>query len=116
MTHDEAVAFFSALFRGAHHIPGSRYKGANVKPYGVGWCVLTHQDLSTYDFDVLTRLVFLAHDRAVRVEVSAAMRYVRIAIWQRRREGDIGHRHPTIEQALESWRQTEAGDIAGVRP
>jgi hypothetical protein len=63
--------------------------------------------LSTFDFDNLTRLVFLAHDHALRVELSgAAPGAIRLRFHQRRREGDIFERHPTIGRALKAWRRT----------
>lgn len=115
MTHEQAVEFFSDLYRGAHHIPGRGHKGENVKPHGKGWCILTDGDLPSFDSNLLTRLTLMAHDRAVRVEVAPAMRYLRIAIWQRVREGGINERHPTIETAIEAHRATYEGQIGKVR-
>ena len=63
MSKEAAVEFFGAFFLGEHHIPGE------VKPWGLGWCVSCPGTLATFDFDGLTRLVFLAHDRCVRAEV-----------------------------------------------
>jgi hypothetical protein len=116
MTHAEAVEFFSDLYRGSHHIPGSKYKGENVKPYGHGWTITTHEDLSSFDWDILTRLVLMAHDRAVRVEVSPAMRYLRISIWQRVRDESTMTGHPTIETAIAGHRATYAGRPEQVKP
>lgn len=91
MTHEEAVAFFSALYGALHRIPGSRYKGENVRPWGSGsWQVAHWGDLSTYDFDTLTRLVLLAHDRCIS---------------PRARTDSIHTHHPTIEQAIERFAQ-----------
>lgn len=101
MTKEQAEDFFGELFYGKHHIPGE------VKPFGVGWKVNAYGgSLSTYDFNNLTRLVFLAHDKCVRAEiVQGGPGRVGIAIWQRAgREGDIYARHPTIESALDEWR------------
>lgn len=102
MTKGQATEFFAELFCGEHRIPRG-----GVKEWGIGWCVSTWADLSTFDADKLTRLVFLAHDRCVRVEVThSGPRMVRICIWQRdTREGSITERHPTIEQALATWRE-----------
>jgi hypothetical protein len=106
LTRDEAIAFFSDFFGGEHHIPAGKYRGARgVKEWGTGWCVTTWGgELSTFDFDGLTRLVLMAHDQCIRVEVAPAMRYLRIAIWRRLREGRMSARHPTIEQAIEAFR------------
>jgi hypothetical protein len=102
MTEQEAISFFSALYCGEHHIPRS-----GVKEFGLGWCVNHYGDLSTFDFDRLTRLVFLAHDRCVRVEIrSSGPRMVKLCIWKRSgRTGEIWSRHPTIETALDMWRK-----------
>jgi hypothetical protein len=101
MSKEKATEFFSALYFGEHHIPSG-----GVKPFGPGWCVNHHGDLATFDFDALTRLVFLAHDKCVRAAVEASgPRMVKICIWQRsQRDGQIWSRHPTIEQALADWR------------
>lgn len=106
MSYEEAVTFFSAFFRGEHHIPhGDRHTGREgVKAYGDGWLVHATGDLATWDFDGLTRLVFLAHDYGYRASVEGiGPGRVRIAIWKRGREGRMSHRHPTLAQAVEAW-------------
>ena len=115
LNHEEAIAFFAELFGGAHHIPGAGYAaGPKVKPWGAGWAVVTSMDLATFDSDALTRLVFLAHDRGYRAEVSPAMRYLRIAIWRRalREGGAMWERHPTLDAALALWRR-DARPVSG---
>lgn len=88
------------VFMGAHHVPPVR----ECSRYGIS--TATFKELATFDYDSLTRLVFSAHDRAVRVAVrSSAPRYVEIALWKRQREGDFSERHPTIEAALAKWRE-----------
>ena len=89
------------LFLGFHHLPGV------PKPYGRG-IRLDHrpQWLSTFDFDSLTRLVFLAHDRAIRVEIDGSgPGMVKLVLHKRIREGVMHERHPTIEAALQRWRE-----------
>jgi hypothetical protein len=97
----EAIAFFAALFYGEHHTP-------EIKPFGMGWCVMPYdRSLSTFDFNGMTRLVLLAHDRCIRAEVSMAGMKLRIAIHKRHgRDGEMSHRHPTIESAIESIRES----------
>jgi len=70
------------------------------------WELNTSDDLSTYDFDLLTRLVVMAHEECVRVSVrSSGPRLVKICLWPRRgRDGRVDDRHPTIEQAIERVR------------
>ncbi|WP_342361353.1 hypothetical protein [Terrarubrum flagellatum] len=75
--------------------------------YGRGVAfVVSYRTLATYDNDSLTRLVIAAHDRLVRVEISAvAPSRLRVAMWPRTgREGLLHERHPTMEQAIESLR------------
>lgn len=64
-------------------------------------------NFSTFDFDRLTRVVFHAHDRAVRIELATSgPRRVKFILHRRRgREGSIAYRHPTVEQALELHRR-----------
>ena len=113
MNHADAVAFFAEIFGGAHHIPGAKYKGENVREWGQGWCILVSAELYTYDFDLLTRLVFLAHDRCCRVQVQPAMRYTRVCVWQRDPASVSRYdRHPTLDQALRVWRANYPLDAA----
>ena len=103
MAKEQATAFFAEFYGGEHHIP----KGG-VRVWGVGWYV-NHRagnELATFDSDRLTRLVFLAHDRAVRVAINdCGLGMVRVCIWQRAREANqFWARHPTLEQAVAAWR------------
>ena len=113
MTREAAEDFFSALYGGKHHIPRG-----GLHEFGLGWSVNHYGDLSTFDFDKLTCLVFLAHDRAVRVEVSnSGPRMVKISIWQRKRDGQhMYDRHPTIEEALARWRERHPVSVLASAP
>ena len=66
------------------------------------------RDLSSYDGSLLTRLVFLAHDHALRVEVEPCnMQMLKLRFHERSREGErTCERHPSLEQALDTWRTT----------
>lgn len=102
LTRQEAIDFFAEFYGGEHHFP----KGG-VKEFGDGWVVNHNQgDLATYDFDKLTNLVIMAHDKCIRVSVFPYnFNTLRIAIWKRQREGGMSLRHPTIEQAIEKFRK-----------
>lgn len=112
MTKEEAEDFFSVLYFGKHHIPG------DVKPFGRGWKINAYAgQLATYDYDALTRLVFLAHDRCIRVEIiQGAPGRVGVAIWKRHgRNGDMTDRHPTIKCALVNWRMKHVEPTDGAK-
>lgn len=97
------IELLAELFCGFHHLPGM------PKEWGKG-VRLDHrpQWLSAFDFDKLTRLVFLAHDRCIRVEIEGSgPGMIKIVLHKRHaREGRIFERHPTIEQALATWRES----------
>ena len=84
------------VFHGEHHVPEPIYAwGRGIK------CNALAGRLATFDFNELTRLVILAHDRAIRVELTTAgPGRVGIVLHQRKREGAMYERHPTIEEAI----------------
>jgi len=100
-TQWECFGLVLVLVGGEHHFFGT------VKPSGGGLLVnATSLNLATFDFDALTRLVFMAHDRCVRVEVKGSNPgYTKIFLHKRVREGDMMRRHPTLEAAVEKWRE-----------
>ena len=91
------------LIGGEHHLCGK------LKEYGSGIEYNTrHDSLATYDFNLLTRMVFMAHDRLIRVEIKpSGPGMLKWCLWQRtKREGSMFERHPTIETALNNYRKT----------
>lgn len=68
--------------------------------------ILRRPQIATYDTDALTRLVVLAHDRCVRLDVSPhTFQHLRVGMWTRScREGRLFDRHPTIEGAIAAIR------------
>lgn len=104
LTKEEATAFFSELYYGEHHIPKHQ-----VLEFGYGWMVKHDRgDLATWDYNELTRLVLMAHDKCIRVSVNPISKTViGIAIWKRLREGSMSERHPTLEQAIEKFRESK---------
>jgi hypothetical protein len=94
----------SRTFRGIHHC-GKIKKHCEGSEHEM-WETNTYGDLSTFDFDVLTRLVIAAHDECVRASVCASgPNMVKIRVWPRfGREGNISERHPTIEKAIATFR------------
>lgn len=97
--NEQLRAFVSDLFGGLHHAPNeSKWKWESPTQVSMtcradGW--------ATFDGEMLTRLVLLAHARAVRVELSPrGPGYLELRFSQRKREGAMHERHPTIEQAI----------------
>jgi hypothetical protein len=99
MTADQLECYnmFCDLVGGDHHITGTVFGfGRGIK------CSVFSGMLSTFDFDYLTRLVIMAHDRCIRAEILASgPGRIGIALHKRHtREGSISQRHPTIEQSI----------------
>lgn len=108
LTHEQAVEFFSKLYGGVHRIPGARYKWENVRPYVVKgcWQVSHAGDIATYDYDQLTRLVFLAHEMCIRAGITpCGPRHIRIYITARERVDSYTQGHPTLAEAMDKLRE-----------
>ncbi len=89
----------SRVFGGLHHI-------TSLKKSRFEWSCLCYGDLSTYDWDLLTRLVLGAHEYCLRVSVcQGGPRSVKVLIHPRiNRDGcPMSERHPSIHQAIERW-------------
>jgi len=102
LTKEEAIDFFSKYYFGQHHIPGYEPKQYG----GYGWCVNDDRGgLATYDFNRLTRLVVMAHDMSIRVEIVPVRNNImKICIWKRKRgtikDGLMSQTHPTLEDHI----------------
>lgn len=111
MTPDQVECYelLCDLVGGDHHITGKVYGFGR----GIRASVFSGQ-LSTFDFDMLTRLVLHAHDRCIRAElIASGPGRVGIALHKRHtREGTMSTRHPTIEQAIETHRRFYAAQKA----
>jgi hypothetical protein len=96
---ERAELVLARAFRGIHHV-------RRIKKLPNIWTTSAYGGLATFDFDTLTRLVIAAHDHCVRVEVThSGPKMVKIYISQREREGDGFVRHPTIEEAIQTFRE-----------
>lgn len=78
---------------GEHHLP-------TVHLFGAGICINFSNDLATFDFDRLTRLVVTAHRWAVRIEIAPSGPGMVKIIAHRRspvQTESIYRRHPDLE-------------------
>lgn len=93
------------LVSGEHHLY------SKIKPFGMGICYNTANGFATFDFNVMTIAVFMAHDRCIRLSVQAAYnKMIKLCLWKRhKREGQITERHPTLEEAIEDYRKYFGG-------
>lgn len=98
MSADQVDCFdlLSDAFGGDHHLPDVYEYGRGIK------CSVYSGKLSTWDFNYLTRLVVLAHDRCIRVEiVQGAPGRVGLVLHRRHcRDGATHDRHPTMDEAI----------------
>lgn len=61
---------------------------------------------ATFDFSELTRLVLVAHEESIRVDLAPKARdYMAVFFSPREREGSSMERHPTIEEAIARFRE-----------
>lgn len=95
------IEFLSRVTRGTHHFHGKVDACGN----GVKLTRPNSYELATYDADILTRLVLLAHESHVRVKITgAAPGYLCIYAHQRspKFEGDcVWERHPGLDELIE---------------
>lgn len=103
MTDDqwECAQMFADVVGGFHHISGQIKpcgRGITVSDYAGGW--------ATFDYDRLTRIVILAHDRMIRVELrQSGPGRVGFNLHKRHaRDGRMHERHPTLESAVQLHR------------
>lgn len=96
---DEQRRCWDALtwaFKGAHHFDGPVYA------HGQGVRTTAHGGASTFDDDLLTRLVVVAHIDAVRIEiVNGGPSRLGVMAHPRKRDSDCSMaRHPTERELI----------------
>jgi hypothetical protein len=101
----DALDLLGEAFAGLYHIDRALRRLPMSELYD-GYCfsiTISLMTLCTYDNDLLTRLVFLAHDFGLRLTVHPVMDKLysdpEISLMFHRREN-----HPSIEDALQSHR------------
>lgn len=101
------VAELLEAWQGLHHLEDDQMRKADWTNWYVKLNMRRTAALATVDFNDLTRLVFLAHDHCIRVEiVPCNPQYLTLLFHPRQtRVGTLAARHPTLEAALEEHRE-----------
>lgn len=95
------------VFCGIYHLDDNQLKKVDWGDPQVVSVRLYYRSLGTYDDEFLTRLVVFAHDRMLRISISAkAPNLLELMFHQRKeRKGDGWQRMPTMEQHLADLRR-----------
>ena len=110
MTDDqwECAELLADLQGGFHHVTGKiKRAGDGIETSSFNFRA------ATYDFDGLTRLVVLAHDRMIRAEIAPSGPGMLKLYLQKRHLREGGHmheRHPELEQAAAAIRSFYGAD------
>lgn len=106
---DRATAIINWAFGGLHHL---RKEPVKTKfPWGWSWKLLINEnDLSSFDFSQLTKLVIAAHHYAVRVSVQTAGMRLVVVLWERQRESEhTSGKHPELASVVEWFKEWNEG-------
>jgi hypothetical protein len=89
------------LIGGEHHLAGK------IKKYARGIEYNSRQSMSTYDFNLLTTAVIMAHDRLIRFSVcSSGPGMLKWVLFKRKsRTGCCYEKHPDMDTALEDYKK-----------
>lgn len=95
------------LFRGIYNMNQKHLRETAWDKEDIIQVHVAFADWSTYDFDNLTRLVFLAHHRALRVEMRPmAKSHMRLRFSQRQRlDRAFYEYHPGLQEAVNLFMQ-----------
>ena len=92
--------FLGELFYGIYHLETrwlERVDWSDTYSMSIN---IGYKSLATFDNNTLTRLVFLAHHMAMRVDIDAATHgFLRLSFNQRQRTGELYDRHPRLLEA-----------------
>jgi len=103
MTEDQRDCYrmLCDLYDWPHHLPYP-----NVKPCEEGIAISVSAGVATYDVGLLTRAVFMAHDRGIRLEIgSSGPGLIELILHRRRRRtGPTWDRHPDLDEAVKAWK------------
>ncbi len=105
----KTLHILSILYRGLHHLPYGKLDDITIdETFYIEYQL--KGNIATTDFNTLTRLVFAAHDLAVRVEIQNTKKHCQLILFhERKHNGDAKfentEHHPTLKQAVDWWNQ-----------
>jgi hypothetical protein len=97
----KVALILTQLFGGMHHVSSSQIAKMDWK--NDHYMQYNHfGSMATFDGNMLTRLVLLAHEHCCRIEIRPCnFKSIRIAFsWRDGRDGPLYSRHPTIKEIL----------------
>jgi len=113
MTADqwECMLLLERFFGGFHHMNVTK-----VKEYGrgIGYaCHSSYLSAATYDYDGLTRLVLLAHQRCIRVGIDhSGPGMLKLYLFKRKTNGkSMCERHPDLDDLIDLCNQYKEVEI-----
>lgn len=105
----ECAKFLADVYGGFHHVCGDIQSSG---PDGV-FIELDHISLATYDFNEMTKIVLMSHERCIRFGVTGPrmeekehdghtyeVPVMTVVVSKRKRDGQMHERHPTLEAAI----------------
>ena len=100
----ECYQMLADIFYGFHHVHGG------LHPWGDGIALNASygsNKFATFDFNALTRTVLMAHDRMIRFAIEpSGPGMLKLVLHKRHsREGHMYERHPTIQEAIATYRK-----------
>jgi len=102
----QVADFLGYLFHGIYHLPHSIKLADWQNDQWIELSIPTNS-LATTDYDGLTRLVFLAHFMALRVQIqSSSPSRVKLIFHQRKRGGRYFEHHPSLQEAVDAFTKT----------
>jgi len=96
----ECAELLAEVHHGFNHMFGKIHNWGK----GIKLNSTSSNNLATFDYDGLTRLVLLTHERMIRVEIVPSGPNMIGFVCNKRhlREGRMYERHPTIQEAIEN--------------
>ena len=103
----EVADVLGQVFRGIYHVEKQAKRVDWSDKYCIEFSYYASGGIALYDFEHLTALLVLCHDRMLRMEIVPNMRSLKLMFHMRtkREGGHISQRMPTLEAHIEGIRK-----------